>query len=406
MNKIKLIYLLLGMGCQVKWVDKTADPSDLSLSPASELQVIHQLKSQRGQVDLVHWQIRQDQAQPEVFELRLHLESQSQPRWFLLSQVVVGKTPLPAEESQLLSLPASKVLPLLPGDTQLFKVTQGSRWQLTIFCSQVQAASECNQTQIAIPSVLILKKAQILKQDFIWKGDFLVLASDAVILTQGFAFEVEAQHLRAEPGAFIGTFKAQQVSNQTSRAGLTPLPIRVIANYAEGHLQMISRGQDGSAGADPVWPATPQAQAAIAGDSGQLGERRSPIADLPGEVYCRQSPSPGTPGQAGLDGQKGGDGGDAGGSGLVELKVQNPMAFTYQLNQLPGEPGRGGKASPPQKGGVAKVTSVHRECEPSGQIVTPGGQDGKSAPDGLSGRPNIKPAQFCVILGRERRGCN
>jgi hypothetical protein len=187
--------------------------------------------------------------------------------------------------------------------------------------------------------------------------------------------------------------------------GATPQPIRVTALYAEGNLQITSRGQDGSCGAPGVMSLALYAAAATPGDPGELGEQRSPIAGLPGNLYCRRSPSPGTPGQRGLDGQRGGNGGDAGGSGLVELTINYPLSFTYQLNQLPGEPGLGGKASPPQKGGQSQVTVVHRECLASGQILTPGGEDGKSASDGVSGRPNTNPPRFCVILGPERRGC-
>jgi hypothetical protein len=112
------------------------------------------------------------------------------------------------------SNPSAKIMKLLPRETQMFRVAQGSRWQLTVFCSQDEVAMECGQTQIQIPSVLILKGAHALKQNFVWQGDFVILAADAVIMTHGFLFDIKTQYLKAEHGAFIGTFKPQQTPRQ------------------------------------------------------------------------------------------------------------------------------------------------------------------------------------------------
>lgn len=406
MKLLSLFGLVLLMGCQVKLVDKKLEPEGASYPiNTSSLALLNQKRNATGQVNTIRWAISPTKTDPDIFELRIIVPSSSPDRWITLKPLVKELQGLRLIEQKSLLLPTSSMMQMSPSQAMVFRVAQGSQWQLRVFCSEQDKAKACGEGVITIPSVLWIRGQHQLKQDFIWSGDFVIMQASAVVLTKGYQFNIEAEYLNAQPGSFIGTFKPHETTGVMGQAGQRPDNIRIVAQFGEGHLQIISRGQDGHKGSAGLPHQPAQAKAATPGPMSELGTKYSSIAGLPPDTFCRRSAAPGNPGERGLNGQSGGAGGNAGPSGSIELKIKSPLNFTYQVAQIPGQPGLGGDPGPVQKGGAPFVMAVHQECHPSGHITTPGGLDGQPGALGPEGLVDQEPGPLCIWLGNERQGC-
>jgi hypothetical protein len=255
----------------------------------------------------------------------------------------------------------------------------------------------------------------------------LFLSKDAVIVTEGQDFRIEAQEILSDGGSIL-TFSSGQkaLSSKDGRSGGF---IKVVARRAKGSLRIEGRGETAGDGMD----GTP-GQNGNAGPTGNPGKwgmnqalykvffpsfidsfkaamERNPKP--PGDpewnytfgnmrrFVCAVPPTDGGPGSDGTNGLDGGGGGNGGDSAKIYVEIKENEGFEIVPSTevgLSGIGGRGGKGGTGGPGGQPGPLDQGHLCAPAKQ-----GPRGKDGVDGRQGRPGQMGVKqpVCIKLSPE-----